>query len=155
MAAPNSSAVSVALLGVLLNDPTLQALAPDGVWWDFAGEDAERFVLVSSVDEQDVPVFGGRGWENHLFFVKAVMLNAVAGEIASAADRIDKLLDDQLLEIPGYSFMAMFRDGQFRRNVERDEENAAIRWLHRGAYYRVHVALLADEHRSIGQNRSR
>ena len=49
---PDSSCVEDAVVGVLLADPALAALAPDGVWWDKAGEAVggetpKRYVVVA------------------------------------------------------------------------------------------------------------
>jgi hypothetical protein len=143
----DSSLVEDALLAVLLNDSAVQALAPDGIWWDAAGEvqgkAPTRFVIVSLTDETDEPTFGGRGAESYLFLVKAVLLNASSVDIRAIAQRFDTLLDDQTLTIPGYAFAAMYREKRVRY-VEEDAENPAIRWLHRGGQYRVHVGIPTD-----------
>jgi len=139
-AVPDSSLVEDALLAVLLNDPSLAALLADGVWWDVAGEGAKQFGIVSLIEHSDVPTMGGRAWEDYLFLVKAVMLNASSAQIRAATLRIDQLLDEQPLVVEGYGCMAMFRESRVRY-TENDAENAAIRWLHRGGRYRVQVAL--------------
>jgi hypothetical protein len=143
----DSSLVEDALLAVLLNDSTVQTLAPDGVWWDAAGEvqgkAPTRYVIVSLIDEIDVGTFGGRGAEDYLFLVKAVMLNATSVDMRAIAQRFDTLLDDQQLTIPGYAFADMYRDKRVRF-TEEDAENPAIRWLHRGGQYRVHVGIPTD-----------
>lgn len=142
-APPDSSLVEDTVVAMLLNDAALQALAPDGVWWDAAGENAKRYVIVSLIAHADVAVFGGRGYEDYLLLVKAVMLNASSSDIRAAAHRFDALLDDpdpDSIDIPDYEVMALFREARIRF-TEEDAENAAIRWLHRGGHYRVQVAI--------------
>jgi len=140
---PDSSLVDDALTTLLLNDATLQSLLPDGIWWDLAGKTDRpptRFCVLTHVSHTDVPVFGGRGYEDYVYQVKAVMLNALSVDIKAAAHRFDELLDDGTLTVPGYAFMAMFRESRIRY-PEVDAENASIRWLHRGGHYRVQVAI--------------
>ena len=151
---PDSSLVEDALIAKLLNDAQLKSLLPDGWWWDVASEVAgagksttpKRFGIVSLVDHSDVPVFGGRAWEEYLFLVKGVVLNGTGGDIKAAAARIDAILDPPppatpaTLSIAGYGLMAMFRVKRVRY-TERDDKDAAVRWLHRGGHYRVQVAL--------------
>ena len=110
---PDSSLVEDAVIAALLNDPGLQQLAPDGVWWDKAGEDATRYVIVSLISEGDVPVFGGRGYEEYLLMVKAVMLNASSVDIRAVMQRFDALLDDPAaLAISGYVFGGSWREAR-------------------------------------------
>lgn len=143
----DSSLVEDALVAVLLNDAVLQTLVPDGVWWGAAGEvqgiAPTRYVVVALIDEVDEAVFGGRGAETYLFLVKAVMLNASSVDGRAVAQRFDTLLDDQVLDIPGYAFADMYREARIK-NTETDAENPAIRWLHRGGHYRVHVGIPTD-----------
>jgi len=142
----DSANVENAILAALINDAPLQALAPDGVWWDSAGEvngkPRTRYVIVSLIAHMDVAVFGGRGYEDYLLLIKAVMLNAASVDIGAAAHRFDALLDDPdpLLDVPGFVPMAMFREQRIRF-TEHDAENPAIRWLHWGGHYRVQVAI--------------
>lgn len=138
---PDSSLIDDALMSTLRDDPALKAICPDGVWWEVGDDKSKRFIVVSLVDHSDVPVFGGRAWENNLYLVKAVMLNSAGGSVGAAAARIDALLNDQPLSVDGFGFMAMYRERRIRL-TERDSENSAIRWLHRGGHYRVQVALI-------------
>jgi hypothetical protein len=138
--APDSSLVEDALMAKLRGDATLKSLLPDGVWWDAGDVKSKRFIVCSLVDHSDVPVFGGRAWEDYLFLVKAVMLNSAGGSVKAAALRIDEVLNDQPLSVGGgFGFMAMFRERRIRM-TETDSENSAIRWLHRGGHYRVQVS---------------
>ena len=138
---PDSSLVEDAVIAALLNDPGLQQLAPDGVWWDKAGEDATRYVIVSLISEGDVPVFGGRGYEEYLLMVKAVMLNASSVDIRAVMQRFDALLDDPAaLAISGYVFGGSWREARIHI-TEPDAVDPAIRWLHRGGHYRVQVGI--------------
>jgi hypothetical protein len=137
---PDSSIVDQALIDRLLGDAQLKAICPDGVWWEVGDEKSQRFVVVSIVDHDDVPVFGGRAWENTLYLVKAVMLNSAGGSVRAAAARIDSLLENWNSDLPDFGHLSAHREGRIRI-TEQDSENSAIRWLHRGGRYRVHAAI--------------
>lgn len=137
---PDSSIIDEVLLQRLLSDAQLKSLCPDGVWWDAADEKSQRFVIVSLADHSDEPVFGGRGWEDSLYLVKAVMLNSAGGSVRAAAARIDALLNEWNTDVPNFGHLSAHREARVRI-TERDSENSAIRWLHRGGRYRVHAAI--------------
>jgi hypothetical protein len=140
IAVPNSSAIDQAVIGVLLADPTLSAILPDGVYLDVAAPKAKRFVIVSIVSADDEPLLGGRGYEDVLYLVKAVVLASTGADIFAAADRIDKLLEDQPLTIPGYTHMVTCREDRIR-TTEPDDVDDTIRWLHRGGHYRIQASI--------------
>jgi len=135
---PDSSDIDQALIAKLGADATLLGLMPNGVYWDEAPAGSKQFVIVSFVEQADEQAFDGRAFEDGLYLVKAVELidPAVPKNSKAAAARIDALLQDQLLTVTGYSFMAMFRERRVRIQ-EVDEANTAIRWWHRGGHYRV------------------
>jgi len=139
---PDSSVIDNALVAKLLADATLMALVPDGVFIDEAGASMAtggtptRFVLVSLVDENDVPMFNARAYEDALFMVKAVMLSSAGGDVKAAAARIDTLLEQGTLTATGYSLMAMRRESRIRF-IEPDDNDPSIRWFHRGGRYQV------------------
>lgn len=134
----DSSGVESAIIAALLADAALTALMPDGVYFDEADENSQRFVLVSLVDAQDVAIFGQRAYEDALYLVKAVALSTSGGDVRAAALRIDAVLEDCVLTVPGYTWMGMARDRRVRM-TEVDDADAAIRWYHRGGRYRVQV----------------
>src|SRR5678815_758600 len=136
----DSSDVDNALIAKLGSDATLLALVPNGVFYAEAPPGSTRFVIVSLVDESDVPQFGGRSQEDALYLVKAVMLSTAGGDIKSAAERIDALLEQGTLTVSGYSLMTMHRESRVRL-TEVDDMDASIRWQHRGGNYRVMVSL--------------
>lgn len=138
---PDSSLVEDALMARVRNDATLKSMCPDGVWWDVGDKKAKRFVVVSLVDHSDVPVYGGRAWENYLFLVKAVMLNSAGGSVKAAAARIDALLEDWQIPVTDFGHLSTHREARVRI-TEQDSENTAIRWLHRGGRYRAHAAIV-------------
>jgi|KBSMisStaDraftv2_1062788.scaffolds.fasta_scaffold00291_5 hypothetical protein len=137
---PNSSEIDNAVIGALLADATLLALLPDGVYWDVAAPKAKRFVIVSLVTADDEPVFGSRGYEDVLYLVKAVVLMSTGNDVKTAAHRIDQLLEDQPLTIPGYTHMVTCREARIRY-TEVDEVDDTIRWQHRGGHYRVQASI--------------
>jgi hypothetical protein len=139
-APPDSTAIDQAVLQVLITDPTLAALMPDGVYWDVAKPKAKRFVIVSLVEALDEPVFGQRAFEDVLYLVKAVALESTGGDVKAAADRIDALLEDGTLLISSFVHMVTCREARIRY-TEVDEVDDTIRWQHRGGHYRVQASL--------------
>lgn len=141
---PDSSDVDNALVAKLGADATLLALMPNGVYFDEGPPNATRLVIVSLVDEHDEPQFGGRAFEDALYLVKAVALSKPSAPLPSnvmkdAAARIDALLENGTLTVPGYGLMTMQRDSRIR-STEVDEIDSSIRWQHRGGRYQVMVA---------------
>ncbi|HEV8445447.1 MAG TPA: hypothetical protein VGQ44_01460 [Gemmatimonadaceae bacterium] len=146
---PDSSDIDSALVAKLSADTGiggLMRLAVDGVFMDEAGKslvtggNAKQFVIVSLVDEVDEPVLGKRGFEDALYLVKFVELSTVSpSHVKAGAARIDALLEDGVLTVPGYTHMVLCRESRIRL-LEVDEEDASIRWQHRGGQYRVQQA---------------
>ena len=137
---PDSSLIDAAILAKLVNDATLSALLPDGVWMDEAKQGAQRFVIVSLIQEFDEGEFGGRAFEDALYLVKAVALATTGADVKTAAARIDTLLEDQPLTATGYTWMATFREERVRF-TEVDGVDPSIRWQHRGGRYRVQFSV--------------
>jgi hypothetical protein len=137
----DSSDVDGAIVAVLLADTTLMGYCPDGVFFDEANPGAQRFVIVSLIDETDEVDYGGRCYEDALYLVKAVELSSVSSNIKAAAKRIDALLDRVLLPPPAnYTEISIVREQRIR-DRETDDINTSIRWDHRGGYYRVMATL--------------
>jgi len=88
------------------------------------------------VAEDDVQVFGERAYEEALYLVKAVMLKSPGGQVQSAADRIDTLLEGALLIVPGYTPMVSMRESRVRF-TEVDDLDDSVRWSHAGGQYRI------------------
>jgi hypothetical protein len=137
----DSSDIDNALVARLGADATLLALCPNGVYFDEAPPGATRFVIVSLVDEQDEGRFGGRAFEDALYTVEARMLSTIAGaNVKAAAARIDVLLEDQPLTVPGYTWMALHRESRVRL-TEVDDADSSIRWYRRGGNYRLQMSV--------------
>ena len=77
---PDSAAIDSALVRVLLNDPELAGLLPDGVYFDQAPPGATRYALLALQDGNDIPQYGGRAYQDQLYTIKAVML-ATLGDL--------------------------------------------------------------------------
>ena len=137
---PDSAAIDDALAAVLSNDATLMALIPDGVFFDEAPPGATRFAQITLLDEVDVPVFGGRAYEDALYAVTVVMLSTVGANDVAAAARIDALLDGQPLTAAGYTWMTTHREARVNLTVP-DDGDPAIRWYRRGGHYRVQMSI--------------
>jgi hypothetical protein len=138
---PDSSGIDDAILAVLTADATLAAFVPDGVWLEEAPPDARRFVIVSLVEAVDGAVFGGRAIESCLYLIKAVVQATAGGAAQQAAARIDALLEDQPLAVPGYGWMTTHRVERLE-TTEVDELDTLIRWQHYGGRYRVEMSVI-------------
>jgi hypothetical protein len=141
-----SAAIGNAIIATLAADATLSALCPGGVWLDWAPPNVKRFVIVHLATEQDVTAFGARAYEDGVYLIEALILfdpksAQVGSDIASAAARIDVLLDGQTLVVAGYTWMTMQREERTRL-VSLDEVDPSLRWLRRGGLYRVQVSVL-------------
>jgi hypothetical protein len=136
---PDSSAIANALIAKLGADADLLALVPNGVYEDLGPPNAKRFVVVSQILATDTPVLSqGRVIEDALYLIEARVLASTAGVgvAAAAAARIDALLEDGTLTVPGYQVSAMCRE-EFVRGTEVDEVDPSIVWKRRGGRYRV------------------
>jgi hypothetical protein len=142
---PNSSALDLAIVTVLSADAQLRALMPDGVYLEAAPPGADQFVKVGLVENVDLDVQGGRAQEEVLYSVVAVGLsrNTNNQTAMQAADRIDALLADPApFAIEGYTFVSCHRDEPGRIGFETpSDQDPTVRWLNRGAHYRLTAAL--------------
>ena len=141
MGRPNSGAIDQAIIGTLQADATLAALIPDGVYFNLAAPGKKRFGLVGIFEAVDVGIFGQRGWEDTLYFVKAVGLSTVTtlANMKAAAHRIDELLERAPLTVTDYAFMACVREERLADTVP-DPIDASLFWFHFGGHYRVTAA---------------
>jgi len=64
------------------------------------------------------------------------VLGVANGAAAAAAMRIDELLDDGTLDVPGFQVSGMHRE-EFIRGTEIDAVDPSIIWKRRGGRYRV------------------
>jgi len=136
---PDSSAIANALIAKLGADATLLAIVPNGVYEDLAPPGAQRFVIVSQIIATDTAVFHEhRMIEDALYLVEARVLTGSGGDAKAAAARIDVLLEDGTLDVPGYQLRSMYRE-EFVRGTEVDEIDPSIIWKRRGGRYRVSV----------------
>lgn len=135
---PDSSAVDAAVISRLLNDATLAALMPDGVYWDVAASGKTRFVIVSLVLHQDEDVMTATAFERFTYLVKAVELATSGANIQAAAARIQVLLHDASFSVTGYGLMTSHRVERVRFTEVSDDDRDQ-RWQHRGGRYEVMV----------------
>lgn len=140
-----SSALDAAVANLLLADATLQALLPDGVYFDQVPQNGRRFVWITKTPTPDVWMFPDaagnvRAFEEPIYIVLAVVL-ASSGDIQAAGDRVDALLDGVTITADGYA-PAMLRRLEPVRRSERDAQDASQRWLMRGGEYTMTVAPL-------------
>ncbi len=132
----DSSAIDGALATLILSDTVLAGICVDGVYFDIAAQNAQRFVIISLVEEYDDLVFGKRAFENPLYLVKAVALASTGADVKLAAARIDALLEQGSLQATGFAVTGMYREKRVRY-TEVDEVDPSIRWQHRGGHYRI------------------
>lgn len=135
----DSSDIDNAIVAYLGSDATLLALVPNGVYFDEAPSNSSRFVIVSLVDESDVPSFRTRAYENALYNVEVLMLKSANGNPKAAFARVDTLLEQAALTIPGYTLMTIHRESRDRK-TERDEADSSIIWYRRSGMYRLQAA---------------
>jgi len=69
-----------------------------------------------------------------------VVLTSAMAPATDAAARIDALLEDQPLTVPGYGWLSTVRVERIREPGELDPGDTSIRWQHHGGRYRVQVA---------------
>jgi hypothetical protein len=138
-----TSAIHEAVTAHLQADAALRAIVPDGVWADVAPPGKTKFVVVDVFDAADESVFGGRAIESVRYAVRATVLGSAPATVRAAADRIDVLLSDVPLTIPGYVFMSCCRDDDqpVIDYVEQNSIDATIVWRHAGGHYRVTVSV--------------
>ena len=136
---PDSSAIDAAVIQRLSSDATLTSLMPDGVYWDIAPHGKNRFVKVSLVIHEDEAMLQGDAYERVTYRVLAVELATSGSNSIAAAARINTLLHNATFAVTGYGLMACHRIER-HRVTEADEENADVRWQHRGGDYEVWVS---------------
>lgn len=138
--------VSNALIAKLNGDSALLAQLTDGVYFDVPPVGKTKFGIVSLVDEEDAQMFGGRAFEDATFMVEARVFSPRATEETAArtaarlaAARIDALLENGTLAVPGYSLMVM-RRVRWHRGTETDDIDQEIRWFRSGGDYQLAVS---------------
>jgi len=141
---PDSSAVDTAVITHLASDATLATLLPGGVHFGLAPQGQTAFALVTIDETADVAVFAEtpaerRAIEVITYAVAAVVQTSAMGPATAAAARIDALLEDQPLTVPGYGWLSTVRVERIRDPGELDPSDKSIRGQHHGGRYRVHV----------------
>ena len=140
----DSSAIDTAVITTLASDAQLAALLPGGVHFGLAPQGVTAFALVSIDETADVAVFAEpparrRAIEAVTYAVQAVLPTSAMAPATQAAARIDALLEDQPLTIPGYGWLSTVRVERIRPAGEPDPGDKNIRWQHSGGRYRVQV----------------
>ena len=141
---PDSSAIDAAVIQRLSSDATLTSLMPDGVYWDIAPHGKNRFVKVSLVIHEDEAMLADEdgdkdAFERVTYRVLAIELATSGSNSIAAAARINGLLHNQTFPVTGYGLMSSHRIERHRA-TEADEENADVRWQHRGGDYEIFVS---------------
>jgi hypothetical protein len=143
----DSGTIEAALVALLNADPVLVTLLPDGVYEDWAADNGDAFAVVRLLTERDLAAFGRRVGEDYRFLVLVSTLEADIAD--AAARRIEALLDDGTLEVPGCTVQAMYTEARVSDD-EPDGVTPGLTWQHRGGQYRVQVALHAGDRTQTG-----
>jgi len=139
----NVASITLALLGILQQDPPLRALLPDGTWFAQAPPGATRFAILSLVSAADVPMFGGPAYKDTVYLVEARALTTSGANVENAFARITTLLTDTTLAIAGYGAMLVQFEEEIE-TVEVDDIDPSIRWNRCGGHLHVMVAPLVS-----------
>lgn len=144
MSVLDGSEVDEALVALFAGDVVLRTLLPDGVFFDIAKGDSERFVLISLTGHADDYGFQPKTTANReevgTYSVRAVSLDtSSAAQARQAAARIHELLhaDPPLLAIEGYHCTEILRQGRIRFTTY--DATSDVRWQHRGGTYQITV----------------
>jgi hypothetical protein len=140
----DASAVDTAVIAALAADATLAALLPGGVHFGLAPQGVTAFALVTVDETAEVSVFAEtpaarRAIEMITYAVQAVLPSSAMAPATQAAARIDTVLQDQPLTIPGYTWLSTVRVERLRPAGEPDAVDKNIRWQQTGGRYRVQV----------------
>lgn len=139
----DSTLVDAAILSMLNADPTLLAYLPHAVWFDEAPQGSTRYAIVGLEDHADERTFEGRSHESALYRVVAVVrtTESNAGQtMASAASRIDDLLEGALFTVAGFEPMTCYRERRLR-HTQTDVVDPTIRFMLCGGLYRVAMSV--------------
>lgn len=139
---PRTIDIHAAVIGYLQADGALKTLLPDGVWRGVA-KSGKRFCIVDVFEGADTSVFGGRAIETVLYAIKASVLDGAGGNVSEAFARIDALMSEARLTVPGYVFMSCVRedDQPLIDYEERNTTDSTLLWRHMGGHYRVSVSV--------------
>jgi hypothetical protein len=143
----DASAIDAAVITTLAGDATLAALLPGGVHFGLAPQGTTAFALVTIDETAEVSVFSAvpaqrRAIEAITYAVQAVVATTAMAPATDAAARIDALLADQPLTVPGYGWLSTVRVNRIRDPGDLDPSEKSVRWQHHGGRYRVQVTPL-------------
>jgi hypothetical protein len=127
-------AVDVALMAALQADATLAQLAPGGVHRDFEPESTPGRCVILTL-QNELPIFeqGGTAHLQTRYQVKVVDQATTKTAAQAAIDRVDAILNGQVLAITGQTHMLTERVDRFAY-LERVGSSV---WQHVGCDYSV------------------
>jgi hypothetical protein len=130
--------VDAAVMEVLANDAALTALCPGGVFYGVAPQRATAWVRVTLFDSSAAPALAGDTlYEQFVYVITAVILDASKTPGRLAAARIHALLHGAVLDLSAAGYVAMTCRRERRvAYPEIDPVNAAT-WRHTGGQYVV------------------
>jgi hypothetical protein len=134
--------INQAVLGLLQNDAPLQALLPDGIWWDLAPQGKTRFGIVTLYDHEDTGGLDDRDlYERLWYLIKATIRGADPDPALDAAERIHAILHRANLDLTaaGYTCMACLRE-RYHHVTEPDPVDKTIRWHWAGGRYVMYAS---------------
>lgn len=133
----DASDLDVAIFTVL-DDPTLLALVPDGIYWGQASQGQTpktKFVIVAQTAHEDLYEFQDEAFERFTYQITARTKDSSMVTVDSAAARIRELMAG-LTTATGYSIAAVDRIARIKYG-ESDPTDPATVWQHAGGLYEI------------------
>lgn len=129
------------IIAYLAADPTLQGLAPGGVWEDPAPQDMPTpFVVVDYQTSVEHICGGGNRVTECYYLAKAVGPAAQIAQVRLAGLRVDALLHYGTLTVAGLAgYHVLLAQRTEAIEYPDPEPVTGIRWEHRGGQYRIDV----------------
>jgi hypothetical protein len=133
----DASDLDVAIFTVL-DDPTLLALVPDGIYWGQASQGQTpktKFVIVAQTAHEDLYEFQDEAFERFTYQITARTKDSSTVTVDSAAARI-RVLMAGLITATGYEIAAVHRIERIKYG-ESDPTDPATVWQHAGGLYDI------------------
>jgi len=133
----DAAEMDVAIFTVL-DDPALQALLPDGVYWGQASQGTipkTKFVIVAQTHHEDQYEFQDEAFERFIYQITARAKESTSVTVDTAAARI-RVLMAGLTTATGYEVAAVQRIERIKY-PDPDPGDPATLWQHAGGLYEI------------------
>jgi hypothetical protein len=131
----DASQMKAAVFSALNGDPTLQALMPDGAWWNQAPPGKTQFIIVALPGHEDLYEFQDEAFERFTYQITARSKEASSLAVDAAAARI-RLVIEGMTSATGYLVTAAERIEAIAYS-DPDPVDAALLWQHAGGLYEI------------------